>query len=93
MQLQPGMTMTSGQSMFGFFGRLAGTFGAAVASYIIWYICDQKTAGAIVFCWLFLFIWMYFFLKVPRFLPIFLVIIVTQVLIIGNHHLKLKRDC
>jgi hypothetical protein len=43
-----GMTMTSGQSMFGFFGRLMGTFLAAVFSIVIWYIVDQKTPGIIV---------------------------------------------
>lgn len=33
-----GMTMTSGQSTFGFFGRVAGTTVAMVTSIIIWYI-------------------------------------------------------
>lgn len=32
-----GMTMTSGQSMFGFFGRIMGTFLAAVFSIVSWY--------------------------------------------------------
>jgi hypothetical protein len=54
-----------------------------VFSIVIWYIVDQKTAGVIVFLWLFIFIEMYGFLKYPRFIPIWLVCIVTQVLIIG----------
>ena len=85
--------MTSGQSMFGFFGRVVGTFLAAVFSIVIWYIVDQKTPGVIVFLWLFIFLEMYFFLKFPRFLPVWLVAIVTQVLIIGTSpttHTSLK---
>lgn len=76
--------MTSGQSMFGFFGRVVGTFLAAVFSIVIWYIVDQKTPGVIVFLWLFIFLEMYFFLRFPRFIPVWLVAIVTQVLIIGT---------
>lgn len=37
----------------------------------------------IVFLWLFIFLEMYFFIKFPRFVAIFLVCIVTQVLILG----------
>ncbi|RDW94776.1 hypothetical protein BP5796_00539 [Coleophoma crateriformis] len=85
-----GMTMTSGQSMFGFFGRIAGTAIAMVTSFVIWYIVDGHPAGVIVMLWLFIFLEMYFFLKFPRFLPIWLIAIVTQVLIIG-YELQVKR--
>ncbi|KAJ5050643.1 uncharacterized protein L3040_002518 [Drepanopeziza brunnea f. sp. 'multigermtubi'] len=78
-----GMTMTSGQSIFGFFARVAGTALAMVFSIVIWYIVNEQTAGVIVFLWLFIFVEMYFFLKYPRFIPIWLMCIVTQVLIIG----------
>ncbi|TAQ84624.1 hypothetical protein B7494_g7055 [Chlorociboria aeruginascens] len=78
-----GMNMTSGQSMFGFFGRIAGTALSMVNSIIIWYIVDQKTAGVIVMLWFFIFLEMYLFLKFPKFLPVWLITIVTQVLIIG----------
>lgn len=54
-----------------------------VVSLVIWYIVDQKTAGVIVFLWLFIFLEMYLFLKFPRFIAIWLVAIITQVLIIG----------
>lgn len=84
------MSMTSGQSIFGFFGRVAGTAVAMVTSIIIWYIVNQHTAGIIVFLWLFIFLEMYFFLKFPRFLPIFLISIVTQVLIVG-YELQVKK--
>ncbi|KAK4167698.1 hypothetical protein QBC43DRAFT_202945 [Cladorrhinum sp. PSN259] len=78
-----GMTMTSGQSFFGFLCRVGGTLVAAVFSLIIWYIVNGRTAGAIVFLWLFTFVDYYFFIKYPRFIPAIMIIIVTQVLIIG----------
>jgi hypothetical protein len=85
-----GMTMTSGQSIFGFFGRVAGTCLSMVFSMVIWYIVDQKTPGIIVFLWLFIFLEMYFFLKFPRFIAIWLICIVTQVLIIG-YELQVRK--
>lgn len=78
-----GMSMTSGASIFGFFGRILGTALSMVFCFIIWYIVDEKTPGVIVMLWLFIFLEMYFFLKFPRFIAIFLVCIVTQVLIVG----------
>lgn len=84
------MTMTSGQSLFGFFGRVAGTAVAMVLSIVIWYIVDQKTPGIIVFLWLVIFCSMYFFLKFPRFIPVSLISIVTLVLIIG-YELQVRK--
>jgi len=52
-------------------------------AYIIWYIVDQRTAGAIVFLWLSLFIDFYFLIKFPRFTPAVVITIITQVLIIA----------
>jgi hypothetical protein len=85
-----GMTMTSGQSIFGFFGRIAGTALSMVLSLVIWYIVDQKTPGIIVMLWFFIFLEMYFFLKFPRFIAIWLICIVTQVLIIG-YELQVRK--
>ncbi|OBT57952.1 hypothetical protein VE04_03041 [Pseudogymnoascus sp. 24MN13] len=85
-----GMNMTSGQAIFGFLGRIVGTFIAAVSSLVIWYIAGEKTPGVLVFLWLFIFLEMYFFLKFPRFVPIWLVAIVTQVLIIG-YELQVRK--
>jgi hypothetical protein len=79
-----GMSMTSGQSIFGFIGRVLGTALAMVFSLVIWYIVDQKTPGIIVMLWLFIFLEMYFFIKFQRFIAIFLVAIITQILIIGS---------
>jgi uncharacterized membrane protein YgaE (UPF0421/DUF939 family) len=55
-----GMTVTTGQSVFGFFGRILGTTLSMVLSIIIWYIVDQKTPGVIVMLWFFIFVEMYF---------------------------------
>ncbi|CZS95803.1 uncharacterized protein RAG0_05328 [Rhynchosporium agropyri] len=85
-----GMTMTSGQSIFGFLARVGGTALAMVLSIIMWYIVDEKTPGIIVFLWLFIFLEMYFFIKFPRFIAVFLVCIVTQVLIIG-YELQVRK--
>ncbi|KAK3296349.1 uncharacterized protein B0H64DRAFT_442667 [Chaetomium fimeti] len=78
-----GMTMTSGQSVFGFLCRVGGTVIAMCLSLIIWYIVNEQIPGVIVFLWLSICINYYFFLKFPRFLPAVLMSIVTQVLIIG----------
>jgi hypothetical protein len=85
-----GMTITSGQSMFGFFGRIGGTSLSMVFSIVIWYIVDQKTPGVIVMLWFFIFLEMYFFLQFPRFIAVWLVTIVTQVLIIG-YELQVRK--
>ncbi|KAK0704607.1 hypothetical protein B0H67DRAFT_603686 [Lasiosphaeris hirsuta] len=78
-----GMTMTSGQSFFGFVCRIGGTVLAMCTSYIIWYIVDGRKAGVIVFLWFFTFINYYFLLKFPRFIPAIIIVIVTQILIVG----------
>ncbi|KAI9744784.1 MAG: hypothetical protein M1818_001709 [Claussenomyces sp. TS43310] len=85
-----GMTITAGQSMFGFFTRVAGTALAMVFSFIIWYIVDGKIPGVIVMLWFFIFIEMYFFMKFPRLIAVWLICIVTQVLIIGYELQVLK---
>ncbi|KUI65028.1 hypothetical protein VM1G_01178 [Cytospora mali] len=78
-----GMTQTSGQSIFGFFCRVGGTFLAMVNCFIIWYIVDDRTPGVLVFLWLFIFVEYYFFFKYPQFIPAIMICIVTQVLILG----------
>ncbi|CAD6443985.1 6591b8dc-15cf-408f-bb8d-ed5171e1b646 [Sclerotinia trifoliorum] len=85
-----GMTMTSGQSIFGFLARVIGTALAMVTSIVIWYIVDQKTPGVIVMLWFFIFMEMYLFLKFPRFIPAWLVFIVTQVMIVG-YELQVRK--
>jgi len=45
------MTTTAGQSIQTFGLRVFGTFVAMIGSYLIWYIVDGKTAGALVLLW------------------------------------------
>ncbi|SPQ26191.1 fb124d18-d113-4d36-8e44-4087545a0d13 [Thermothielavioides terrestris] len=81
------MTMTSGQSFFGFLCRIGGTIIAMCLSLIVWYIVDGHVPGVIVLLWLSIFINYYFIIKFPRFLTAILITIVTQVLII-NYELQ-----
>ena len=85
-----GMTITSGQSIFGFFARVGGTAIAMVFSIATWYIADQTTAGTITLLWVVIFTEMYFFLKFPRFIAAWLVTMVTQVLILG-YELQVRK--
>ena len=85
-----GMTQTSGQSIFGFFCRVGGSFIAMVVSYIVWYIVDEKTPGTIVFLWFFIFVEYYFFIKFPRFIAASIITIITQVLIIA-YELQVRK--
>lgn len=54
-----------------------------VFSYVIWYIVAERKAGIIVFLWLFTFLDFYFLLKFPRIIPAVIIVIVTQILIVG----------
>lgn len=77
------MTRMAGQSIFNFLGRLLGTLIAMVGAYIIWYIVDGKTAGVIVFLWLWILLAFYFVIKFPKLIIIAILSLVTAVLIIG----------
>ncbi|KAI1319723.1 hypothetical protein F5Y16DRAFT_405853 [Xylariaceae sp. FL0255] len=85
-----GMTQTAGQSIWGFFLRISGTLAAAIFSLIIWYIVDGKTAGVLVFLYLFQALSLYFLLKFPNLIPGIMICMVTQVLIIGYELQVLK---
>ncbi|KAL7908179.1 hypothetical protein GGI35DRAFT_486316 [Trichoderma velutinum] len=84
-----GMTITTGQSIFGFLCRMGGTCLAMIFSIVIWYIVDQKTPGVIVFLWLFIFV-EYYFIKFPRFIPAVMILIITQIIIIG-YELQVRK--
>ena len=89
-----GMTVTAGNGVFGFFGRLAGTCKsdfqttslsltqdlviAMCTSFITWYIVDGHSAGVIVFVFVFVFMEFYFIMKYPRFIVVAILSIVTQ---------------
>ena len=46
------MGRTAGSSTFLLLCRILGTIASMIASYIIWYIVDEKTPGILVFVWL-----------------------------------------
>lgn len=50
-----------------------------VASFIIWYIVDSRTAGVLFFLWLFSFVEFSMFFKYPQLIPGVMICIVTQV--------------
>ncbi|KAB5536348.1 hypothetical protein GE09DRAFT_1139544 [Coniochaeta sp. 2T2.1] len=84
-----GMSITSGQSTFGFCCRLGASVLGMVSSLVMWYIADQKTPGVIVFLWLFIFA-EYYFIKFPRFITAVVYTIITQIIIIG-YELQVRR--
>lgn len=79
-----GMNPTAGSAIFNLLGNLTATIVAMVFSYINWYIVDQKTAGIVVFLFLFMMIYFYFASRYPRFLIAIAAGAITQVLIIGK---------
>ncbi|SMR51033.1 unnamed protein product [Zymoseptoria tritici ST99CH_1E4] len=84
------MTRTAGQSTWSFALRIIGTAIAMVASYVIWYIVDGKTAGVIVFLWLWLFCAFYFLLKFPKLIIVGLISAITAILVVG-YELQVKQ--
>jgi hypothetical protein len=78
-----GMSPTSGSAVFNLLGTLTTTLVAMVGAIINWYIVDQKTAGVIVFLFLFFMLYFYFAAKNPRFLVPIVAGSITHVLIIG----------
>jgi hypothetical protein len=63
---------------------------AMVFCYIIWYIVDEKTPGVIVFLWLSIFWDFYLLVKFPRFIQACMIMMVTQVMIIG-YELQVRK--
>lgn len=81
--------IASGQSVFGFFCRVTATCLAMISSFAIWYIPDQKTPGVIVFLWLFIFV-EYYFIKFPRLMSAVIIMITTQLVIVG-YELQVRK--
>lgn len=77
------MSRTAGQSTFNFMLRIAGTAVAMVGAYIIWYIVDGRTAGVIVFLWFWTFLSYYVVFKMPKFVIVGILAMVTSILIVG----------
>jgi hypothetical protein len=78
------MTQTAGQSLFGFFLRVAGTVVAMLLAWCVYYIAGNgKTPGILVLYWIFVAPLFYFPLKKPIMAPAAVITIVTTTLIIG----------
>ncbi|KAF7718156.1 Uncharacterized protein PECH_005608 [Penicillium ucsense] len=84
------MSPTSGQSIFSFVLRIAGTTIAMVASLLIWYIPGQNTAGVIVFLFIFVSCGFWIPIKMFRFRVIGMISIVTTTMIIG-YELQVRK--
>ncbi|KAG0644219.1 hypothetical protein HOY80DRAFT_915441 [Tuber brumale] len=77
-----GMSPTSGASLIGFVGRIAGTVIATVLALINWYIVDGIAAGVIPFMWFFIAIQFYFVIKYPNLIQSTLTALVTHIIIV-----------
>lgn len=60
------MARTAGSSTFLLLGRVLGTIASMIASYIIWYVVDEKIPGVLVLLWLW-FIFIGYLCKFPLF--------------------------
>ena len=83
------MTRTAGQSIFNYVLRTGGTAIAMIAAYVIWYIVDGNIPGVIVFLWLWIFLAFWVVLKLPKFVIVGIISLVTDVLIVG-YELQVK---
>ncbi|KAJ5494426.1 hypothetical protein N7463_010513 [Penicillium fimorum] len=84
------MTRTAGSGIYGQFLRFGGTAVAMVASYIIWYIVDQHTAGIIVFFAISMFFYHYPLVKHHDTIVVPMIGMVTVILIVG-YELQVKK--
>ncbi|KAK3680304.1 hypothetical protein LTR78_000682 [Recurvomyces mirabilis] len=84
------MTPTAGQSVRGFLFRVFGTTVAMILAWIAYYIVDGKTAGILVFFFLFLHFGLYIVLKYPGYIPVGMISQVTMTLILG-YELQVRK--
>ncbi|EYE94810.1 uncharacterized protein EURHEDRAFT_479275 [Aspergillus ruber CBS 135680] len=78
------MGRTAGSSTFLLLCRILGTIASMIASYIIWYIVDQKTPGILVFVWLWFTVIGFFMIKFPKFFSVWFVALITAIVMIAN---------
>lgn len=84
------MSPTSGQSIFSFVLRIAGTIIAMVASLLCWYIPGERTPGVIVFLFIFVSCMFYVPIKMYRFRVIGIISLITTTMIIG-YELQVRK--
>lgn len=85
-----GMTPSTGQSLRTFILRVSGTFIAMIMAIIAYYIVDGRTAGVLVFFFIFLHFGTYVILTRPRLIPVGIISQVTVTLIIG-YQLQVRK--
>ncbi|KAK9233846.1 hypothetical protein V1525DRAFT_415095 [Lipomyces kononenkoae] len=87
-----GMTMTTGSGAFGLLARVVGTLFGAVCSFAIWYIAggNGNTAAVMVLVFVFTFCQTYILVKFPKFAIGVMIMMVTQVLILG-YELEVRK--
>ncbi|KAJ8115265.1 hypothetical protein OPT61_g3058 [Boeremia exigua] len=84
------MTPTAGQSIFQFILRIAGTAVAMCVAWLIWYIPNEKTAGILVFVWVFVSLGFYIPLKRIDLVIVGLISVVTATMIVG-YELQVRK--
>ncbi|KAI2474569.1 mfs transporter [Pyrenophora tritici-repentis] len=84
------MTPTSGQAIFQFVLRIVGTFVAMLFAWCIWYIPAQKTAGILVFLWIFAAIGFYIVIKRIDLVIVGIISVVTATMIVG-YELQVRK--
>jgi hypothetical protein len=84
------MSPSAGQSLRAFMLRAFGTIIAMALSYIAYYIVDGKTAGVLVFYFLFLHIGMWILIRWPALAPVGIIAQVTITLILG-YELQVRK--
>ncbi|KAK4546297.1 hypothetical protein LTR36_001974 [Oleoguttula mirabilis] len=84
------MSPSSGQSLRNFLLRIFGTFIAMLLSWIAYYIVDGKTAGVLVFYFIFLHFGVYIVIKYPQIIPVGMISQVTMTLILG-YELQVRK--
>ena len=78
------MGRTAGSSTFMLLCRVLGTVVSMTVSYVIWYMVDGKTAGVLVFLWLWFAVIGYFLAKFPRFTSMWFVVLVAAIVMISD---------
>ncbi|TKA21907.1 hypothetical protein B0A50_08604 [Salinomyces thailandicus] len=84
------MSPSAGQSLRNFFLRIAGTFVAMLLSWVAYYIVDGKTAGVLVFYFVFLHAGIYIILKYPQLTPVGVIGQITITLILA-YELQVRK--
>jgi len=79
------MSPSAGQSLRNFLLRVVGTFAAMLLSWVAYYIVDKKTAGVLVFYFIFLHIGVYIVLKYPQIIPVGMISQVTLTYVYREH--------